>query len=340
MYKCCLQETTLYNDVCNLHTTSYTMSMAHPSSGPKPFVERRSLHLLATTQRTLWPLVKLLLHRGISYPLLAEAIKSVFVGVAEAEFPLRGKTETDSRISLLTGIHRRDVKRLRLERRRQRALALEQTPANRVSPPVEAETSLSARVIAVWTGLPSYLDEAGSPRPLLRLARKGGEQSFESLVQSLSKDTRPRALLDEWLRRGVVSIDAQDRVHLNLDMLAAARDLDRRAFHLGQNIHDHVAAIADDLTGDQPAFLEHGVSHSQLTHASVAELAELARQETLRALQVVNRRALELEARDAGNPEARARINLGVYFYAGRGRLEARDRPSLQTPNSPNSDKA
>ena len=90
----------------------------------QPFVERRSLHLLATTQRTLWPLVKLLLHRGIGYPLLAEALKSVFVGVAESEFPLAGKAETDSRISLLTGIHRRDVKRLRLARRRQAALAV------------------------------------------------------------------------------------------------------------------------------------------------------------------------------------------------------------------------
>ncbi len=314
------------------------MGMAHPRSDQKPFIERRSLHLLATTQRTLWPLVKLLLHRGISYPLLAEAIKSVFVGVAEAEFPLRGKAETDSRISLLTGIHRRDVKRLRVERRKQRALALDPAPPGQASLPVAAaETSLSARVIAVWTGLPSYRDEEGGARPLPRLARKGGEQSFESLVQSLSKDTRPRALLDEWLRRGVVTIDAQDRVHLNLDMLAAARDLDRRAFLLGQNIHDHVAAIADDLTGEQPAFLEQGVSHSRLTHASVAELAELARQETLRALQVVNRRAQELEARDAGNPEARARINLGVYFYAGRGRaspLEGRDSPPVQTPRS------
>jgi hypothetical protein len=315
------------------------MQMPHPISDPKPVIERRSLHLLATTQRTLWPLVKLLLHRDISYPLLAEAIKSVFVGVAEAEFPLRGKAETDSRISLLTGIHRRDVKRLRSERRKQRALAMDPTPPGRASLPagVGAETSLSARVIAVWTGLPSYLDEAGGPRPLPRLARKGGGQSFESLVQSLSKDTRPRALLDEWLRRAVASIDAQDRVHLNLDMFAAAGDLDRRAFYLGQNIHDHVAAIADDLTGKQPALLEHGVSHNRLTHASVAELAELARQETLRALQVVNRRAQELEARDAGNPEARARINLGVYFYAGRGRVgprEAPDPPALQTPTS------
>jgi hypothetical protein len=305
--------------------------MAQPTSDPKPLTERRSLHLLATTQRTLWPLVKLLLHRGISYPLLAEALKSVFVGVAESEFPLEGKAETDSRISLLTGIHRRDIKRLRVERRKQRALAIAPAPAQ-ARLPVATQTSLSARVIAVWTGLPSYLDERGGPLPLPRLARKGGEQSFESLVQSLSKDTRPRALLDEWLRRGIVTIDEQDRVHLNLEMLATARDLDQRAFYLGQNIHDHVAAIAEDLTGEQPAFLEHCVSHSRLSEESVAELAELARQESLRALQVVHRRALELEARDAENPEARARISLGVYFYAAQGRgglLETRDSSRL-----------
>jgi hypothetical protein len=304
--------------------------MGQAISHPKPVVERRSSHLLATTQRTLWPLVKLLLHRGIGYPLLAEALKSVFVGVAESEFPLAGKAETDSRISLLTGIHRRDVRRLRLDRRKQRALAMDPTAAP--SKPVATETSLSARVIAVWTGLPSYLDERGAPLPLPRLARKGGEHSFESLVQSLSKDTRPRALLDEWLRRGVVTIDEEDGVHLNLKMLAAGRDLDQRAFYLGQNIHDHVAAIAEDLTGEQPAFLEHGVSHSRLTEESVAELAELARQESLRALQAVHRRALELEARDAGNPAARARINLGVYFYAAQGRgglLETRSSSPL-----------
>jgi Family of unknown function (DUF6502) len=305
--------------------------MVQPTSDHKRFVERRSFHLLATTQRTLWPFVKLLLHRGIGYPLLAEALKSVFVGVAESEFPLEGKAETDSRISLLTGIHRRDVKRLREQRRKQRALAVDATPAP-AGLPVSTEVSLSARVIAVWTGLPSYLDERGDPLPLPRLARKGGEHSFESLVQSLSKDTRPRALLDEWLRRGIVAIDEQDRVHLNLAMLSTARDLDQRAFYLGQNIHDHVAAIAHDLTGERPAFLEYCVPHSRLTEQSVAELAELARQETLRALQVVHRRATELEARDAGSSEARARINLGVYFYAAEGRaspLEARDSPAV-----------
>lgn len=290
--------------------------MAHTTSERKPVMERRSSHLLATTQRTLWPLVKLLLHRGIGYPALSEALKTVFVGVAESEFPLQSKRETDSRISLLTGIHRRDVKRLRDAMRERRA----HTAAWRTETPSAMGASLSARVVAVWTGLSSYLDERGAPLPLPRLARRGGEHSFESLVQSVNKDTRPRALLDEWLRRGAVSIDEQDRVHLNLEMFMATRDLDDRAFQFGQHIHDHVAAIVHNLTGDQPPFLERAVSHVDLTQASAAELAELAYREGVRALQAVNRRALELKARDAGDPAARTRINLGIYYFSAASR--------------------
>ena len=315
------------------------MQMGQIASEQKSFLERRSLHLLATTQRTLWPLVKLLLHRGIGYPVLAEALKSVFVGVAQSEFPLGSKRDTDSRISLLTGIHRRDVRRLRLERVHPRALSTDAQPAA-AGPADAVETSLPGRVIAVWSGLASYLDERGRPLPLPRLARKGGECSFEALVQSLSKDMRPRALLDEWLRRGVATIDEEDRVHLDLEMVAATRDLDDSAFSVGQNIHDHVAAIAHNLTGEEPAFPERCVAHGQLTQDSVEELAALARQESSRAMQAVERLAIELAARDAGNPLAQARMSFGVYFYSATSRSSSRENdegPALPDDRQPES---
>jgi len=304
--------------------------MAQETRDQNPFEERRSSNLLATAQRALWPLVKLLLHRGIGYPVLAEALKSVFIRVAQSEFPLETKRETDSRISLLTGIHRRDVKRLRDEMRAWRAVRVSGAGA----PTTATEISLSARVIAVWTGLPAYLDELGEPLPLPRLARKGGEHSFESLVQSISKDTRPRALLDEWLRRSAVTVDAEDRVHLNLDMFMANKDLDEKAFYFGQNIHDHLAAIAHNLTGEQPPFLERCVFYGRLTEESIAELTELAREEGMRALQAVNRRALELKEQDTGNPEARTRMNFGVYFYSSSGRNGGRENSNAPAPPS------
>jgi hypothetical protein len=285
----------------------------------RPFVERRSAALLATTQRAFWPLVKLLLHRGVGFQALAEALKNIFIRVAEAEFALEGKPATDSRISLLTGIHRRDVKRLRDEARA-RSSRTSAAAGNGAVAATKSEISLSARVIAVWTGLPDHLDADGKPKPLHRLARFGDDQSFESLVRSVSKDIRPRALLDEWLRRGAVTLDDEDRVHLNLDVFMAHKGLDEKAFYFGQNIHDHLAAIAHNITGNEPPFLERCVYYGQLTPASVAELAELAREEGMRSLQVLNRRAIELKARDAGEADARHRMNFGLYFYSAASR--------------------
>jgi hypothetical protein len=311
------------------------MSMNAETPKERPFAERRSTTLLATTQRAFWPLIRLLLHRGIGYPALAEALKSVFIRVAQAEFPLLGKRETDSRISLLTGIHRRDVKRLRdAARARSGATANDRDAGPKTIPPATAEEiSLSARVIAIWTGLPQYLDARGEPRPLPRLARKGGEHSFESLVRSISTDIRPRALLDEWLRRRAVTVDKEDRVCLNLDAFMAQKDLDEKAFYFAQNIYDHLSAVAHNLTGTQPPFLERCVFYGALTPESIAELTELARKEGMKALQSVNRRALELKARDAGNPAARSRMNFGLYFFSTAGR----PNPEVE-PASPSDD--
>jgi hypothetical protein len=290
-----------------------------------PFVERRSVALVATAQRALWPLVKLLLHRGVGFQAFAEALKGVYIRVAEGEFALEGRPGTDSRISILTGIHRRDVKRLRDERR-VRNRSGNAPPANEETV-TKAEISLSSRVIAIWTGLPDYLDADGKPKALHRLARVGERQSFESLVRKVSKDIRPRALLDEWVRRGAVTLDDQDRVHLNLDVFMSHKDLDEKAFYFGQNIHDHLAAIAHNITGQEPPFLERCVYYGKLTPASIAELAELAREEGMKALQAVNRRAIELKARDAGDPDAVHRMNLGLYYYSAASReLEAPDQ--------------
>lgn len=278
----------------------------------KPFKERRSIGLLAVTQRALRPLVKLLLHRGVAFPAFTEAMKVVFYRVAREEFPLQAKRDTDSRLSILTGIHRRDIKRLREQTD---APARSDDPLHGGNRPGATEISLSARVIAVWTGTPEYLDAQGNPRPLQRLARGTGGQSFESLVRQVNRDVRPRALLDEWLRRGAVTLDAEDQVCLNLNVFMAHKDLDEKTFYFAQNIHDHLATIVHNITGDSSPDLERCVYYGELTPASVAELAELARGEGMRALQEINRRALQLKKRDAGNASAVQRMNFGMYFY-------------------------
>jgi hypothetical protein len=242
--------------------------------------------------------VRLLLQQQITYPYLADLLKHVYVELANEEFALAEKRQTTSRVSLLTGIHRKDVKRLR------------ETPPGADAAP--AVVSLGAQLVARWTGVDAYTDGSGHPRPL---PRAGEAPSFESLVASVSKDIRARAVLDEWLRLGVATLDAENRVRLEVEAFVPERGFDEKAFYFGRNLQDHIAAAAHNLNGDHPPFLERSVYYDQLSPASVRELRELSERSGMDALQIVNRRALALQTQDATRDDAIQRVNFGIYCF-------------------------
>lgn len=261
-----------------------------------------SERLIRAVRHVLHPLVRLLLAQGLTYPWLADLLKGIFVDVADRDFPLAGKRQTDSRVSLLTGVHRKDVRRLRDE---------DGDRAARMPPAV----SLGSQLVARWVTTPRYLDEEGMPIPLARLASQGGELSFEALVATVSKDIRARAVLDEWMRLGVALLDADDRVILNSEAFVPARGFDEKVFYFGQNVHDHLSTAVDNVIGIEPAQLERSVHYDTLTPQAVAELERLAERLGMQALKSLNRRAAELAARDAEDPAAVERMNFGVYFH-------------------------
>lgn len=266
-----------------------------------PPAEAPSSAFVSAIRHLLRPLVKVLLARSIPFPFLANLLKSIYVEVAAEEFLLQGKPQTDSRISLLSGVHRKDVKRLRSE------MLQEQT--------IPPAVSLSARLVKLWRSDPQRLDETGRHRPLPRLMSEGGAESFEALVSSVSKDIRSRVILDEWLRTGIATIDEEGRVCLNTDAFLEGGGLDEKAYYFGQNVHDHLSAAAHNLLGQSPQFLERAVQYGNLSPKSVAELAELSRQLGLQALETLSKRATELEAQDKDDPAASQRISFGVYSY-------------------------
>ena len=288
---------------------------ALPDETPRP-----PSRMLRAAAWALRPLVKLLLYRGVSYPEFAEQLKAVFVDVAAKEFPIPGKRDTDSRISVLTGIYRRDVKRIRL------ALASDQdTETSIADVKASDEMSLSARVVGLWTGLPGFTDAQGVPKPIARLASKGGEISFEALVKQVNRDTHARTLLDEWVRVGAASIDEHNDVHLHLDAFLSGKSLDEKAYYLQHNAHDHLAALTHNLTGETPVMLERCVIYRGLSEPSINELAELARSKGMQALHQVNQRAIELKEQDRGQKEARFRFNFGAYFFHEAGKKGNQD---------------
>lgn len=262
-----------------------------------------SAALVQALRRALTPLVRLMLSRDLTYPFMSELLKSLFVEVADREFRIGDSTPTDSRVSLVSGVHRKEVSRLRKD-----------LGAGKQTVPDVA--SLGAQVVAQWMGTPPYTDEEGEARPLARFASEGGDLSFEGLVSRVNTDIRPRVVLDEWLRLGVVHFDDAGRVCLNTGAFVPSKGFDEKAFFFGRNLHDHAAAAAHNLLGGDPPFMERSVYYDGLTPDAVAELARRSESLGMQALVAINKKALAMTAEPIDNEAPRQRMTLGIYFYA------------------------
>ena len=270
------------------------------ASGTPPLAPRESV--VAAVRRILRPVIRLLVSQGITYPFLTDLLKEVYVETASREFALGGKRPTDSRLTLLTGVHRKDIRRLLREPR----------PADATPPGL----TLGTQIVARWLGERAYCDAKGRPLALPRTPRSGAERSFAALVESVSKNVRPRSVLDELVRLGVARVDEQDRVHLVTRCFVPGREIDAKAYYFGEALHDHLAAGVHNLGTTGTAFLERSVYYDELSPAAIDKLAARAEVLAMGALQALNVDGMALERDDPPPKGARMRMRMGVYFYA------------------------
>jgi hypothetical protein len=261
--------------------------------------------LLKAVRRLLRPLVRLLMRSGVTYPIVADLLRSLFVEVAAKELLLDTKARTDSRLSLLTGVHRKEIRRLR-----------ELPPDTETVPEV---VTLSSQIIARWLGTRTYIDSAGRPKPLPRMPGRDTLESFEGLIASVTTDVRPRAVLDDWLSQGIVSLDADDVVRLEATAFIPRAGGEEQLFYFARNLHDHVAAAAANVGSAGPArFLDRSLHYDLLTPEAAARLEAYAREAGVRVLLEANRLALELVGDEAAAREAgpTQRLNFGIYVFS------------------------
>lgn len=266
--------------------------------------------LISAIRGLLKPLIRLLLEYGMTYPWFANQLKSLFVEVVNDEMQVDGKRQTLSRISVVSGVHRKDVKRILEE------------PEDAQAP--SRTVSLGARLLGVWLGNHHYHDETGAPLPLPRQATDSSQISFESLVESINKDVRPRAVLDEWQRAGLVHINTRDEVVLDPDAFVTEKNFDDRAHFFGRNMRDHMATGAHNLMpGVKDKLLERAVFYDRLSPESVETLKQLSHQLAMNSLKQVNETALKLAEQDENKPDAHYRMTFGSFFYQQNQQTES-----------------
>ncbi|WP_051640879.1 DUF6502 family protein [Thiomicrorhabdus sp. Milos-T2] len=254
----------------------------------------------------LRPLVRLLIHQDITYIGLLNLLKRTYVEVAEESFTIENKKLTDSRISLLTGIHRGDVKRIRTENLNQ--------PTEK-----ELKASLSSQLISIWMGHQGYINKNGEPLALFRY-QQDGSPSFEELVFSVSKDKHPRSILDEWLSQNLVELVTKnkiEKVQLSQASYVPAEDFEEKLFFAGKNIGSHLTTVAHNLENQVPAMFDRAVYYSGLTEASIQKLEASSNEKMLAALTELNQLASQLQEQDKNSEHAKKanrEMHVGAYF--------------------------
>ena len=233
------------------------------------------------------PLARLLVAQGVAFPDLAERLKGHYVRAATAQ--AEGKP-TDSRLSVLTGLQRRDVARLK---------------GFAAKPP---RPSPLTRLVALWSSDPDYAPDGASRA----LPRHGPAPSFEALAKRIRKDVHPRALLDTLLEAGTAALSEDGQtVHLRQTAYVPAPGSEAQLGYLAVNVGDHLATAADNLSGQPPRF-ERALHYRGLTEAQARALAKEFEAGQTALLETLNRKAHAMK-QDA--PEgANARIRAGGYL--------------------------
>ncbi|HEY7533390.1 MAG TPA: DUF6502 family protein [Nitrospiraceae bacterium] len=259
--------------------------------------------IIAALATLLHPLIRILLRHGIPYDVLSAVSRQVYVRVAREEFALPGKKQTTSRISLLTGLTRKEVRRIMTM-----SDVEDQEAADRYN--------RAARVITGWVRDKTFHNKVGNP---LVLPLDGKNASFKALVRCYSGDIPVRAMLDELLRVGAVRKTREGRIRLKARFYVPEQSEADKLHILGTDTADLITTIAHNLDVQAVPRFQRKVMYDNIPTEAVQEFQRLSANRAQTFLEGIDR-WLAQQDRDvnpAVNGTGRKRLGIGIYYIEG-----------------------
>ena len=156
----------------------------------------------------LKPIARALLRVGVGYREFSEIAKTAFVETATSDYGLRGRPTNISRVAVMTGLTRKEVRRIRIK-----TDASEHTVVMRTTP--------VSQILHRWYTDEEFLNDNGSPK---NLDFDGDGLSFTSLVKKYGGDVPAGAMRTELKRIDAIEQNAAGqlsptkRVAYNIDL--------------------------------------------------------------------------------------------------------------------------
>jgi len=245
----------------------------------------------------LQPLVRVLLRHGMAYDEFAELARRAYVQVAERDFTLKGRKQTTSRISVITGLNRKEVARLQAAGNQGEAASAE----------LAHTMNRAAKVVVGW--MHEHKQAEGTPALL-------DNEQFAALVRRHSGDMPARAVLDELRHDGAVAVADDGRYTLSPDGYGPRATDMRKISLLGQHAADLLGAIEHNI-GHPPeqGYLQQRVFADHIPADKIEQLRHQLRETGLNSLAQARDLLIEQDAGDAPPAPGARRVTLGVYYY-------------------------
>ncbi|MEO1595167.1 MAG: DUF6502 family protein [Pseudomonadota bacterium] len=154
-------------------------------------ISDREIDLLHRSLLSIFrPIVRLAINSNVDARRLVEIIKVAFVDVATEEYGIRGRPTTTARVSIMSGLTRKEVG------------AIKDLIATGLGIS-DASTTICQRLLDSWWTKETYTNAPGRP---MELPFSDGTPSFVQLCQEVGGDFPPGAARTELLRTGSVEL--------------------------------------------------------------------------------------------------------------------------------------
>ena len=261
--------------------------------------------LLEAYRVLMGPLVRILLRQGISIAEFSEVIKAVYVEVALKDFKVSGRKATRTRIAVMTGLTRKEVKRVIDEAARERFEL--KTGVNRLT-----------RVLVGWHTDPDFTGPYGMPLELQYEAAVPGEPTVSELVKRHSGDMSPRSIIDELIRVSAVKeTEAGWYRVLRRDYIPEAQGV-HNFERTGGVVRNFVNTIDFNMTKSAPGkgrFERQAIADDGIRKQDVTLFDQYLRERCQVLLEEIDNWLTKLPKPDPKKGEEVIRTGVGVYHY-------------------------
>lgn len=259
--------------------------------------------LLKVCFEVMKPMAKCLLKCGVGYKEFSEVSKRAFIEIAAKDFGIRGREANVSRISTMTGLSRREVKRIR-------------DSSDWLTVATTSIRSPAADILHFWHHDPQYLTASGEPAAL---PFDGANVSFVSLVRRYGGDRPPGALRKELVRVGAVREDSSEGLVVQMKHFVPSDSEEKLLLSMAQNLRGLLTTICHNTTrgAAEEGRIERFVYGELIGDQLIETFRRATRERIQEFTEEIDAELGALEGEGHDQAAVAKSVGVGVYYFEG-----------------------